>query len=64
MIDCCVYVRSLDDGYFDFILLYVNDIMIAANNLKAVNELVTFMGKDFNMKDLGVAKNILGMEIH
>jgi hypothetical protein len=28
--DCCVYVKSLDDGSFIFLLLYVDDILIAA----------------------------------
>src|SRR5580765_6358588 len=30
--DCCVYVRSLDDGSFMFLLLYVDDMLIAANH--------------------------------
>lgn len=62
--ECCVYVMSLDDGSFIFLLLYVDDILIAADHLHEVNELKIMWGKDFNMKDLGVAKNILGMEIH
>jgi hypothetical protein len=28
--DCCVYVKSLDDGSFIFLLLYVDDMLIAA----------------------------------
>lgn len=62
--DCCVYVRSLDDGSFIFLLLYVDDMLIAANHLHDVNELKTKLGKEFDMKDLGAAKKILGMEIH
>src|ERR1044072_9997982 len=30
--DCCVYVRSLDDGSNIFLLLYVDDMLIAANH--------------------------------
>ncbi|CAJ2663689.1 unnamed protein product [Trifolium pratense] len=62
--DCCVYVRSLDDGSFIFLLLYVDDMLIAANHLHDVNELKILLGKEFDMKDLGAAKRILGMEIH
>jgi hypothetical protein len=61
--DCCVYVRSLDDGSFIFLLLYVDDMLIAANHLHDVNELKILLGKEFDMKDLGAAKRILGMEI-
>lgn len=60
--DCCVYVKSLDDGYFIFLLLYVDDMFIHANHLHDVNKLKTKLGKDFDMKDLGDAKKILGME--
>jgi len=34
--DCCVYVKSLDDGSFIFMLLYVDDMLIAAKNLDDV----------------------------
>lgn len=62
--NCCVYLRSLNDNSFIFLLLYVDDILIVANHLHDVNELNTKLGKEFDMKDLGAAKNILGMEIH
>ncbi|KAE8731263.1 hypothetical protein F3Y22_tig00002840pilonHSYRG00865 [Hibiscus syriacus] len=31
--DCCVYVKSLDDGSFIFLLLYFDDMLIAAKNM-------------------------------
>lgn len=62
--DCCVYVRSLGDGYFIFLLLYMDDMLIVVNHLNDVNELKTKFGKEFDMKDLGVVKKILGMKIH
>ena len=43
--DCCVYVRSLDDGSFIFLLLYVDDMLIAANHLHDVNELKILLGR-------------------
>ncbi|KAE8708925.1 Serine/threonine-protein kinase HT1 [Hibiscus syriacus] len=61
--DCCVYVKSLDDGSFIFLLLYVDDMLIAAKNMDDVIDLKTLLSQEFDMKDLGAAKKILGMEI-
>ena len=62
--DCCVYVKSLDDGSFIFLLLYVDDMLIAAKNMHDVIALKALLSQEFDMKDLGAAKKILGMEIH
>ncbi|KAL7000929.1 hypothetical protein U1Q18_052374 [Sarracenia purpurea var. burkii] len=61
--DCCVYVRSFDDGSYIFLLLYVDDMLIAAKSMVEVNRLKKLLGKEFDMKDLGAARKILGMEI-
>jgi hypothetical protein len=61
--DCCVYVRSLDDDSFIFLLLYVDDMLIAAKSIVDVNKLKVLLNRKFDMKDLGAAKKILGMEI-
>jgi hypothetical protein len=61
--DCCVYVRSLDDESFIFLLLYVDDMLIATKSILEVNKLKVLLSREFDMKDLGVAKKILGMEI-
>src|ERR1044072_2253231 len=61
--DCCVYVRSLDDGSYIFLLLYVDDMLIAANHWSDVNDLKVKLSREFDMKDLGAARKILGMEI-
>ncbi|KAE8699066.1 hypothetical protein F3Y22_tig00110597pilonHSYRG01396 [Hibiscus syriacus] len=61
--DCCVYVKSLDDDPFIFLLLYVDDMLIAAKNMVDVIDLKTLLSQEFDMKDLGAAKKILGMEI-
>ncbi|KAL6329285.1 hypothetical protein AAG906_015489 [Vitis piasezkii] len=63
--DCCAYVKSLDDNSsFVFLLLYVDDMLIAAKSMVEVNKLKSLSSKEFGMKDLGAAKKILGMEIH
>ena len=61
--DCCVYEKSLDDGSSIFLLLYVDDMLVSAKNMSEVKKLKIFLSKKFDMKDLGVAKKILGMEI-
>jgi hypothetical protein len=61
--DCCVYVKSLDDGSFIFLLLYVDDMLIVAKSIVEVNKLKVLLSKEFDMKDLDAAKKILGMEI-
>ena len=62
--DSCVYHRKLSDGFFVYLLLYVDDMLIAPKNLVEVNKLKTLLSGEFEMKDLGAAKKILGMEIH
>jgi hypothetical protein len=61
--DCCVYVRSLDDGSFIFLLLYVDNMLIVAKSIVEVNKLKVLLSREFDMKDLGAAKKILGIEI-
>uniref|UniRef100_A0A2N9FA36 CCHC-type domain-containing protein n=1 Tax=Fagus sylvatica TaxID=28930 RepID=A0A2N9FA36_FAGSY len=61
--DCCVYVRILEDGSYIFLLLYVDDMLIAAKSMCEVKRLKSLLHKEFEMKDLGAAKKILGMEI-
>ena len=46
-----------------YLLLYVDDMLIAANNITEINILMKLLSKEFDMKDLGVANKILGMEI-
>ena len=61
--DCCVYVKSLDDGSSIFLFLYVNDMLITTKSKSEVNKLKILLSIEFDMKDLGAAKKILGMEI-
>lgn len=56
---CCVYVKSLNDDSFVFMLLFIDDILIVVNILHDVNEFKIMLEKEFGMKDLGVAKNIM-----
>ena len=57
-------MRSLDDVSFIFLLLYVDDMLMASNHLLDVNDLKSLFSKKFDTKDLGPTKKILGMKIH
>ena len=59
--DCCVYVRILKGSSYIFLLLYVDDMLIAAKSMYEVERLKSLLYKEFEMKDLGAAKKILGM---
>ena len=61
--DYCVYVRILEDGSYIFLLLYVDNMLIAAKSMCQVNRLKSLLHKEFEMRDLGAAKKILGIEI-
>ena len=62
--DCCVYMRLCEDSSPIYLMLYVDDMLIASKNLHEIECLKALLSKDFEMKNLGAAKKILGMEIH
>ena len=62
--DCCVYHSKLEDGSLIYLLLYVDDMLIAARDKLAIQKMKMLLSSEFDMKDLGPAKKILGMEIY
>ncbi|XP_074276256.1 uncharacterized protein LOC141600007 [Silene latifolia] len=46
-----------------FILIYVDDLVIAGNDSSTVAKFKSYLGKCFHMKDLGPLKYFLGLEI-
>ena len=60
--DSCVYVKFVDESPI-YLLLYVDDMLIAAKSMKEITVLKKQLSSEFEMKDLGPAKKILGMEI-
>nr|AAC62132.1 copia-like retroelement pol polyprotein [Arabidopsis thaliana] len=61
--DSCVYFKELQSGEYIYLLLYVDDILIASRDKRTVCDLKALLNSEFEMKDLGDAKKILGMEI-
>lgn len=60
--DHCCYVNKFKGSYI-ILLLYVDDMLIAGADIKEINKLKKQMSEEFEMKDLGPAKQILGMSI-
>jgi hypothetical protein len=61
--DHCVYFKKLENGSYIILLLYVDDMIVAGSNMQDINVLKKKLSNSFAMKDLGVAKKILGMRI-
>jgi hypothetical protein len=59
----CVYFKRLKNGSYIILILYVDDMLVAGSNMKDINVLKNKLANSFAMKDLGVAKKILGMRI-
>ena len=55
--DCCVYHNKADDGSMVHLLLYVNDILIAAKSKSGIQKLKDLLSAEFDMKNLGAAIN-------
>ena len=58
-----LYFKRLN-GIFIILVLYVDDMLIVSKSMDEINKLKALMAKTFDMKDIGVAKQILGIEIH
>jgi hypothetical protein len=61
--DHCVYFKRLENGRYIILLLYVDDILVVGSNMQNINVLKKKLANSFAMKDLGVAKKILGIRI-
>ena len=59
-LDCCVYFKE-DSWMMVYLDLYVNDMLIASVCMSLIEELKKKLKGEFDMKDLGPAKKILGM---
>lgn len=62
--DCCVYHNKLGDGSFIYLVRYVDDMLIVAKAKSDIQMLKGLLSAEFEIKDLGAAKKILGMKIY
>jgi hypothetical protein len=63
IMDNCVYVK-FKNGKYIFLILYVDDILLTSSDVGLLLETKKFLSSKFDMKDLGKASFILGIEIH
>ena len=61
--DHFAYFKSLDNGRYIILLLYVDGMLVAGSNMQDINVLKRKLDKPFVMKDLGAANQNLGMRI-
>jgi len=61
--DPCVYYNKLLGGEYVYLLLYVDDILIASRSRSAIDKLKKYLSFKFEIKNLGEARKVLGMEI-
>nr|GEU31192.1 hypothetical protein [Tanacetum cinerariifolium] len=59
----CIYQKASGSNVI-FLILYVDDIILMRNHVPSLQEVKTYLGKFFSMKDLGEAAFILGIKIY
>ncbi|XP_047177636.1 uncharacterized mitochondrial protein AtMg00810-like [Vigna umbellata] len=60
--DYSLFVKS-DSAYITILLVYVNDIVLAGDDIQEIQTVKTLLNAKFNIKDLGQLKYFVGLEI-
>ena len=58
-----MYFRQYSGSSFIYLLLYVDDMLIAFKDKSLISKLKSQLSEEFETKDLGTVKKILGMKI-
>lgn len=61
--DLCVYIRGTKSSERIYLLIYVDDMLVASKDSKGIQSLKESLSREFERKDLGRASRILGMDI-
>nr|GEU71929.1 putative retrotransposon protein [Tanacetum cinerariifolium] len=59
----CVYVKA-SEGNVTFLILYIDDILIMRNHIPMLQDVKSYLGKCFSMKDLEEVAYIIGIKIY
>ncbi|KAL0539955.1 hypothetical protein IC582_024177 [Cucumis melo] len=62
IIDRCIYLK-ISGSKFIILVLYVDDILLATNDFGLLCQTKEFLSKNFEMKDMGEASYVIGIEI-
>lgn len=60
--DYSLFLKKVD-GNITIIAVYVDDIFVTGSNMQEVQQLKTFLHKEFTIKDLGLLHYFLGVEV-
>ena len=60
--DSCIFVRRDGDSWV-YVALYVDDMLVGASSLKAVEAVRLELANEFKLKNLGCVRFILGIEV-
>ena len=63
IMDQCIYLK-VSGSKICFLVLYVDDILLATNDKGLLHEVKQFLSKIFDMKDMGEASYVIGIKIH
>lgn len=61
-VDRCIYMK-VSGSKFIILVLYVDDILLAANDVSMLHDVKKYFSKNFEMKDMGEASYVIGIEI-
>lgn len=61
--DSCVYFRNINEANVVYLLLYVDDILVSGPDKTEIQKVKEMLREAFEIKDLGYAQRILGMDI-
>ena len=63
VVDDCIYHKFSESKHI-LLVLYVDNILLASNDIGLLHETKRFLAKKFEMKDLGDASFMLGIQMH
>ena len=63
MVDDCIYHKFSGSKHI-YLVLYVDDILLATNDIGMLHETKIFLSNKFEMKDLGDSSFVLGIQIY
>ncbi|RVX13369.1 Retrovirus-related Pol polyprotein from transposon TNT 1-94 [Vitis vinifera] len=63
VMDQCIYLK-VNGSKVCFLVLYVDDILLATNDKGLLHEVKQFLSKNFDMKDMGETSYVIDIKIH
>jgi len=61
-VDRCIYMK-VSGSKFIILVLYVDDILLATNDIVLLHDVKNFLSNKFEMKDMSEASYVIGIEI-